>query len=417
MNNDNWLNNLASSLGVDTGTSHDHSAVSTSVANLHQSSSFTLDLNTSLEQSIHQAQEVTLHLPNTLSEKSSIEPHAWHQHPTWLHSDDTKTSTEISGLAQIAQAISLDNTNILSSHQRYDANNSQGLVMGNPQESIKHFHQQNYPDTCAIAVQQSVIESTTGVNLSENQLIQTAQNYNLYNQGSGTPINNLGDLVSLQTNVSIEKHFGSNLSEIADKIANGEQVMVSVNSQIVNVPDSNSIFGDFSSEMLKNAVANNDVANHVVQVVGIEIKNGDIQHPYVIVNDPSSPDGKGIEIPAEQFNAAWETGGNFMASTVTNPESLLSSLGANRLDSQHPTDYNVGCEVTFISHYNYYEVWIDNRYVYDNRGHTYYFLDGSIAGTWACASDHHAYTTKGKDLGYAPTEKDAVSLIYGYYNS
>ena len=362
MNNDDWLSNLASPLGLDSAISQDHSAIPTASLDLHQ----TPDLNKSLEQPIPPAHDVTLPLPDA-------------------------------------------NTDILSPHHHYDPSHFQGLVIGNPDDAMKHFHTQNHADTCGITVQQSIIEDTTGVHLSENQLIQTAQNHDLYHQGVGTPISHVGDLVSLETNVPVEKHFGGSLAEIAEKIANGEHVMVSVNAQIANVPDSQSFLGSLSSKMLDSTVQNqnNQVANHVEEVIGIGIKNNDPLHPVVIVNDPSSVNGKGVEIPAEQFTAAWETGGNFMASTVTHPEALLKNLGGNHVDNQHLTDYNVGCKVsTYLD-----SVRIDGSPVGNYNGNTFYWNSGKVAGTWSCDT-HHTYTRDGKDLGYAPTWSDAALLIY-----
>jgi hypothetical protein len=360
MNNDDWLNNLAYCFGLDSGISQDNSAISTASPDLPQ----TIDLNKSLEQPIPPAHDVTPSLPDA-------------------------------------------NTDILSPHHHYDPSHFQGIVIGNPDEAMKHFQTQNHADTCGIAVQQSIIEDTTGVHLSENQLIQTAQNHDLYHQGMGTPVSHVGDLVSLETNVPVEKHFGGSLAEIAEKIANGEHVMVSVNAQIANVPDSQSILGSLSSQILDSTVQNNQVANHVEEVIGIGIKNNDPLHPVVIVNDPSSVDGKGVEIPAEQFTAAWETGGNFMASTVNHPEALLNNLGGNHVDNQHLTDYNVGCKVSTYDK----NVYIDADKVGNYNGNTFYWISGKVAGTWSCDT-HHAYTRNGRDLGYAPTWSDAALLIY-----
>ncbi|MDF0554537.1 hypothetical protein [Kamptonema sp. UHCC 0994] len=70
--------------------------------------------------------------------------------------------------------------------------------------------------------------------------------------------------------------------------------------------------------------------------------------------------------------------------------------------------------MSFDSQFHF--IYVDGSHVFDYNGHTYYNRDGSIAGTWACASNHHAYTAGGKDLGYAPTEEDAVMLVYKHRN-
>lgn len=384
MGDNSWLDNFAHSMGVDTSTDNQ----STSPYEDHHS---------------WQTQNDHAHFQTQIDQFSPSpepEPHSWNTTTTSLHSDDSSTSNSDSTYNDIS----------VNSHHHYNSHNHYDHIIGNPDEAIKHFHSQNHPDTCGIAVQRSIIEETTGQNYSENYLMNIAESGNSYHQGKGTSINHLGDVVNVMANVAVDKHFGANLTEIADKINHGEHVMVSVNSEIVNTPDAQSIFGSLSSQMLNNAIQNNSIANHVEEVIGIGINNNDPAHSVIIVNDPSSVNGQGVEIPVEQFLAAWEKGGNFMASTVTHPETILKNpIGANHHNYQNSMDYNVGCKVELN---NYNDVWIDNSHVGTYTGNSfYYYPSGKLAGTWSCGT-HYTYSATGKNLGYAATKSDAVLLIY-----
>jgi hypothetical protein len=41
-----------------------------------------------------------------------------------------------------------------------------------------------------------------------------------------------------------------------------------------------------------------------VQLIGLEIDPHNLHNSYIIVNDSLSPDGQGMEIPVDQFQAA-----------------------------------------------------------------------------------------------------------------
>jgi hypothetical protein len=294
----NSLNDALSTLGIDTTHSqsvHDHSNQFNTLDHsqnngLHSFSTNSLDTS-------------HLHLH---------QPESWHTNHVTFHSAPNSVSTNTS----------MDDWN---AHHHFDPNHPHGTVIGNPAHEMSHWHQQTRPDTCAVAVQQSVIEATTGHHFSEHQLANFAGQQGWYNQGTGTPITHFGELVTAETHIPVGQHFHGSLQEIATQLAHGEHVMVAVNSQILNMPDSHSIFSPIADDMLKGAVDSNHFANHAVEVIGIKYPDNDWQHPVVILNDPSSPDGKGVEIPADQFTAAWKTGGNFIASTAEHSDNNLSA--------------------------------------------------------------------------------------------
>ena len=70
-------------------------------------------------------------------------------------------------------------------------------IFGNEQPIFdpSNIHQ-SYMDTCAIKSQQLILDAF-GINISEDQLVNEALTLQIYQPGSGTPLNHMGDLLEL----------------------------------------------------------------------------------------------------------------------------------------------------------------------------------------------------------------------------
>ena len=83
MNNDDWLSNLASSLGLESGTVQDHSV------------SPSADINPAYEYHlppVHDTHDTSLNSSHALPDQA-LNPHAWHQLTTRLNDGDDQTSS------------------------------------------------------------------------------------------------------------------------------------------------------------------------------------------------------------------------------------------------------------------------------------------------------------------------------------
>jgi hypothetical protein len=69
---------------------------------------------------------------------------------------------------------------------------------------------------------------------------------------------------------------------------------------------------------------------------------------------------------------------------------------------------NFGCDIYTTKQHT---IFINGDQVGSYSGNSFYWKDGSNAGVWSC-DKHRAYTSNGRDLGYAPTRTDAALLIY-----
>ena len=203
----------------------------------------------------------------------------------------------------------------LSPHHHFDLNHPHGIVIGNPIEEMNHWHQQISNDACGIAAQQNAIEHLNHQSFSQEQLLHHAQEQHWYSPNIGTSAEDFGKLITEQTHVSVEHHYGGTLSEIAHKLNNHDEVFVGVNSTIEWLPDHNSLLGQTAPDLFDPRHYQGAEANHIVQVIGLEIDPLNPDNSYVIVNDSLSPDGKAMEIPIDQFQEAMKASDGYIATT------------------------------------------------------------------------------------------------------
>lgn len=95
-----------------------------------------------------------------------------------------------------------------------------------------------------------------------------------------------------------------------------EKVFVGVNRTIEWLPDHNSALGQAAPNLFDPHHFTGKPADHIVQVVGVEVNPLDPHQSMVIVNDSGSPDGRGVEISVDQFQQAMDASHGFMASTA-----------------------------------------------------------------------------------------------------
>lgn len=203
-------------------------------------------------------------------------------------------------------------------------------IIGDPAESMQDWHQQADDKTCAVVAQEFVLDELTGQDFTEGQLRQEAAEHGWYTDEGGTPINDVGNLLE-EHGIEVERSTGNTLDDLAEKLANGDKIIVGVNGEEIwnNVGDdtTNDFTGSFAGVTQQGA-------DHAVEVIGIDNTNPD--DPIVILNDPGHPDGMGMEVPADQFMEAWNDSNDFMVNTTGNVEDSadLNNLGFVDLNSQ-----------------------------------------------------------------------------------
>ena len=87
--------------------------------------------------------------------------------------------------------------------------------------------QQLYPDTCAIKSQQLILKDF-GIDVSETELVQTANANGWYN-GGGTVPEDVGNLLNL-AGIPVSKQSNANVFNLVNELAQGHEVIVGVDA-------------------------------------------------------------------------------------------------------------------------------------------------------------------------------------------
>lgn len=160
---------------------------------------------------------------------------------------------------------------------------------------------QQYPDTCAIKVQQLILESY-GADITESELRDEAIENGWYAPNYGTPMKYVGNLLE-NHDMEVHRSYHSSIGDIADELLQGHQVIVAV--------DSGELWHKGPSETFEDIIKG-EKPDHAVLVNGIGI-NPFTAEQNVFLTDPGTGDVC-MEYPLEQFEDAWADSGEFMIS-------------------------------------------------------------------------------------------------------
>lgn len=175
-----------------------------------------------------------------------------------------------------------------------DPNIDQDSIVGNPGEDMQNWEFQGESGPCALFAQMFAVEELTGQDFDMDDFMQIAAQNGWYD--GGTPIPYIGKMLEYY-GLDTEVHESGSMDDIKDCLENGGKVVVAVDGDEI-------WYGDDSA-----TYAPND-PNHAIEVIGIDYTDPD--NPMVILNDSGTPDGQGLMVPVDQFEAAWEDSGCYM---------------------------------------------------------------------------------------------------------
>ena len=185
-----------------------------------------------------------------------------------------------------------------------------GITYGSPEADMSYWHLQNSDDTCAIVCQEFIIESFLDRDIPESELVDFAIENEYYTPGLGTYFDDIG-LIIEGYGIDTETCYDNSVDDLLEILSNDQKIIVTV--------DSSEIWSNSPEEQLKDILGYPE-ADHAVQVIGY-----DVDTETVLLNDPGTPDGNGLEIPRDQFSQAWEDSSNFMCyTTLSAPTENLS---------------------------------------------------------------------------------------------
>lgn len=211
-------------------------------------------------------------------------------------------------------------------NQNMETTNANQVIGENPKDIVSGDIQQHYNDTCAIKSQQLVLNDF-GVHLTEEQLVQQAENMSIYHSGQGgTSPDDVGKLLELN-GVSCTQHENATVYDLTSALAKGEKIIVGV--------DSSELWkGGLSTDI--NDMIHGEQADHALIVAGIDTT--DPNNVQVILTDPGTGQ-EGAHYPIAQFLDAWHDSGNFMVTTDSpaplayNPEMINFDYNSGHLSS------------------------------------------------------------------------------------
>lgn len=161
-------------------------------------------------------------------------------------------------------------------------------------EDIENWHPQAESMSCAVYVQEMIAEQLLDQEVSEEAVIDFAEQAGWYDPVEGTTLANTGKVLEAM-GLEVERDYDGTLSEIMQALADGEKIICAVDNMILQ----DARFADMPGR----------VANHAVQLVAIDFS--DPENPQAILNDTGVENGQGIRHDLDVFMAAWKTSGNF----------------------------------------------------------------------------------------------------------
>jgi hypothetical protein len=179
-----------------------------------------------------------------------------------------------------------------------------GYFGEDPADAAEEWHLQESTHSCAVAAQEFVLNDITGGHYSEADLCAIAEANGWYVPGQGTAPDDIGKLLNT-FGIPTERHDGATVDDLAAALANGEHVIVGVDSSEIISPGF-----DPSDPLDQYPGVPGQGVDHAIQVIGID--NRDPANPMVVVNDPGLPDGQGGALPLSVFAEAWDDSGNMM---------------------------------------------------------------------------------------------------------
>lgn len=170
---------------------------------------------------------------------------------------------------------------------------SKELIVGDYKEAMEHWHMQLESESCVITQEISVAEQLLGKDFSEEKMLEFSKQMGWYDGGRISE----GDCGKLLEHMGLEVEKSENLglNDLVQELTEGNRVICGVNNGMLYEPELSEVPGIR--------------ANHVVQVIGIDMTNpNDVK---VILNDSGVENGRGVAVSADTFMKAWKTSDNF----------------------------------------------------------------------------------------------------------
>lgn len=183
-------------------------------------------------------------------------------------------------------------------------------VYGEPGSGTEHnfdpFIAQGYNSTCAVRSQQIILRDF-GVDISQEALMNFAEQNGWFSEESGTPMAYVGYILQSQ-GVSVHQNINCTMYDLVNELSQGHRVIVGVDADELWHDGFMGLKGDW------NDLVNGETPNHALIVAGVEVNPNDPTDVKVILTDPGSGDLR-VEYELDKFMDAWQDSDCFMVAT------------------------------------------------------------------------------------------------------
>lgn len=187
-------------------------------------------------------------------------------------------------------------------------------IIGDPVDQSSYWEMQTAPDNCAVVAELSIMHQF-GVDITQDQANYISAANGWYHPGGGTSPNDIGNMMDLY-NIPNHSCQNATVADLARELQQGHGVIVGVDSDQLW---DQGLLAEMKIALLKGLGFDTPElmpADHAVVVTGID--TSDPNHPMVILNDSSHPNGAGVAYPLDRFMDAWENS-HFYYTATDNP--------------------------------------------------------------------------------------------------
>lgn len=171
--------------------------------------------------------------------------------------------------------------------------------VGDPLGDAAYYHGVQDLTNSPLATEGQIIEKLTGQPFNEAALAAEAQSAGFFDPMYGMDGGSVGSLLELH-GIETETIYDANMDTLLNALESGDPVMAVVDTNETGLPLHDVVTGA--------PVEQNPPALSSVWVTGVDVQpDGSV---YVLVNDPSWPEGQTMPVEVSDFANAWEDGGN-----------------------------------------------------------------------------------------------------------
>ncbi|MGV3719408.1 MAG: hypothetical protein ACO1SX_00745 [Actinomycetota bacterium] len=185
-----------------------------------------------------------------------------------------------------------------------EVDESRTLVVGDPVGDAAYWRQQSGDMTCAIVDQEMILDKLAGNPgaADEFDLVQEAVSKGWARSDGATSPACVGYLLQ-ERGVHTEVVSHESVNRLAERLASGQEAIVGVRGEIL-----------WGVEPVLESGSDLNPANHAIWVSGATVieRNGVTEVVSLHVNDSGDPNGRGREVPVEQFLRAWAASDNYV---------------------------------------------------------------------------------------------------------